>query len=124
MHAYIKESIDQLRKDAIALDPRPPQPSKAAYTPLRDQIIRLVAEMPRELRCRPWSITELVKQLQGRYCRHPHPQMVARELTALGWQRSRVWSTEGRGSRIWHPPINQNRHNNSNAISPNKPKGE
>ena len=113
MHAYVKESIDQLRKEAITLDKRPLKPPVRTYTPLRDQIIGLISEMPSELQDRSWSITELVKQLQGRYRAHPHPQMVARELTALGWQRTRIWTAEGRGSRIWHPPIIKTRINST-----------
>ena len=104
MHAYVKESIAILRAE-VARQGVPPkdQPVKQ-HTPLRNQIIRLMAEMPPELRSRPWSISELVNQLQGRYRAHPHAQLVARELIALGWRRTRLWTSEGRGSRIWHPP--------------------
>lgn len=105
MHAYLKTEIANLYKEATTLDKRPLYSSVIVYTPLRDQIIKLVSEMPSELRQRPWSITELAKQLQGRYRNHPHPQKIAKELIALGWQRSRVWTAEGRGSRIWHPPV-------------------
>ena len=104
MYAYMKESIAQLRDEATRQTVQPILKPVQQYTPLRDQIVRLIAEMPSELRCRPWSITELVRQLRGRYRAHPHPQIVARELTALGWQRTRIWTVEGRGSRIWHPP--------------------
>ena len=106
MYAYMKESIDQLREEVARQTAQPSHNHKPAqqYTPLRDQIIRLVAEMPPDLRCRSWSITELVRQLQGRYRAHPQPQMVARELIALGWRKTRIWASEGRGSRIWHPP--------------------
>lgn len=104
MYAYMKERIAQLRHEATRQTVQPILKPVQQYTPLRDQIVRLLAEMPSELRCRPWSITELVKQLQGRYRAHPHPQMVARELIALGWRKTRIWASEGRGSRIWHPP--------------------
>ena len=105
MHAFVKERIDQLRKEAIILNKRSLKPHVRTYTPLREQIIGLISEMPSELQDRSWSIIELVRQLKGRYRAHPHSQMVARELTALGWQRTRIWTTEGRGSRIWHPPM-------------------
>lgn len=105
MHAYLKTEIAKLCKEATTLDKRPLPSPVTAYTPLREQIIKLVSEMPSELQQRSWSIIELAKQLQGRYRLHPHPQKIAKELIALGWQRTRVWTAEGRGSRIWHPPV-------------------
>lgn len=105
MHAHIKAEIAKLCKEATTLDKRTYPSPVTAYTPLREQIIKLVSEMPPELRQRAWSITEIAKQLNGRYKAHPHPQKIARELIALGWQRTRVWTSEGRGSRIWHPPV-------------------
>ncbi|NDY84430.1 hypothetical protein G3I67_14450 [Orrella sp. NBD-18] len=105
MHAYLKAEIANLCKEASTSDKRSSQSPVYTYTPLRNQIIKLVSEMPPELRQRSWSITELAKQLNGRYKAHPHPQNIAKELMALGWQRTRVWTSEGRGSRIWHPPV-------------------
>ena len=105
MHAHIKAEIAKLCEQASTARAIPSSIQVQRYIPLTEQIHRLINEMPPELRQRSWSIAELAKQLKGRYRAHPHPQQIAKELLALGWYRSRVWTIEGRGSRIWHPPV-------------------
>lgn len=106
MRAYMKEEMAALKAEAERYATiNKLKHAVPAVMPLREQIQRMLGEMPLPQRQRSWSIYELVSQLQGRYRRHPHPQNVARELRALGWTSTRVWSNVGYGKRIWHPPV-------------------
>ena len=106
MRAYMKEKMAALKAEVERYTTihksKHPVP---AVMPLHIQIQRILGEMSQAQSKRSWSIYELVSQLQGRYRQHPHPQHVARELRALGWTSTRVWSSVGYGKRIWHPPV-------------------
>ena len=85
------------------------QPSEptAGFTPLTNQIIALTVHLPPIQLDRPWSIDELLPQLQGRYKQRPATREVAKALTQLGWQQKRCWQKSGLNRRFWYPPHSQ-----------------
>jgi len=71
--------------------------------PLEQQITELMATLPPQVRNRPWSMAELVKQLSGKYRDRPHAQNVGEALRRLGWRRVRLWRDGADGQRVWIP---------------------
>ncbi len=69
--------------------------------PLEDQINALMRSLPPAQRDRPWSVPELVLRLNGRFKARPSRGDVGLALRALGWTRTRDWSPEGGGRRVW-----------------------
>ncbi len=85
------------------------QPIKAdtqqrPFKPLTDQISDLMKSMPPSMLNRPWSMSELVLRLEGKYRDRPHAQQVGDALKVLGWQRVRYWARGYDGVRLWLPP--------------------
>lgn len=74
------------------------------YTPLVQQISALVNSLPSNLVNRPWSMSEFVSRLEGKYKARPHPQKVAEALKILGWKRVRFWRKGYDGVRLWFLP--------------------
>ena len=68
---------------------------------LEDQIMDLMRTLPPPLRERPWSMTELVQRLVGKYRQRPHAQQVGQALRRLGWRRERRWQKGYDGVRVW-----------------------
>jgi hypothetical protein len=81
--------------------------SSSGYTPLTDQIQTLTTPLPDIQRNRPWSVSELLPQLQGRYQNAPASREVAQALTELGWQQKRCWKKSGLNRRFWYPPTQE-----------------
>lgn len=69
--------------------------------PLDDQISDLMLALPPALRNRPWTMAELVPQLNGKYRDRPHASSVGSALRRLGWTRVRLWSHGADGQRVW-----------------------
>jgi transposase len=69
--------------------------------PLDEQISELMRSLPPALRDRPWTMAELVQQLNGRYRDRPHAKQVGDALRRLGWTRIRLWSNGADGQRVW-----------------------
>jgi hypothetical protein len=70
-------------------------------TPLTEQIEALMRSLPPAQRNRPWTMEELVARLHGRYNARPCAGSVGVALRRLGWTRSRDWSQNGDGRRVW-----------------------
>lgn len=71
---------------------------------LADQIAKMINELPPRLVNRPWSMSEFVSRLDGKYKKRPHAQNVATELKKLNWTKMRLWKHGYNGARIWLPP--------------------
>ena len=82
------------------------EPARARI-PLTAQITNLTAPLPDLQRNRPWSVAELIPQLQGRYQDRPASREVAQALTELGWQQKRCWKKSGANRRFWYPPMDE-----------------
>lgn len=72
--------------------------------PLTEQITELMQTTPPQLLNRPWSMTDLVSKLNGKYRDRPHAKQVGVALRVLGWQRVRYWCKGYDGVRLWIPP--------------------
>lgn len=68
---------------------------------LTEQINALMLSLPPAQRGRPWSVDELVARLNGRFKARPSRGDVGLALRALGWTRTRDWTAEGGGRRVW-----------------------
>ena len=106
MRAY----IDQLRKLSEAANEaeqalQTNQPPLNEYLPLSQQISQLLVSLPESQRNREWRIVDLVEKLSGKYREKPHPMKVADQLRRLGWTQRRDYTREGRGARVWVPPL-------------------
>ena len=105
--AFMQNYLEQLNARAeqqshpIKADthPRP-------FKPLTDQITELMKSMPLSMLNRPWSMSEFVLRLEGKYRERPHAQQVGVALKILGWQRVRFWHRGFDGVRLWLPPDN------------------
>ena len=75
--------------------------------PLTDQITDLINSLPSNLANRPWSMSEFVSRLEGKYKARPHPQKIAEALRVLGWKRMRYWEKGFDGARVWLPRKSQ-----------------
>ncbi len=71
---------------------------------LTEQIEELMISLPPQILNRPWSMTELVLRLNGKYRDRPHAQHVGDALRKLGWKRDRYWIKGYDGVRLWIPP--------------------
>jgi hypothetical protein len=69
--------------------------------PLDQQITELMRSLPPVSRDRPWSMSELVQSLDGKYRDRPHGKHVGDALRRLGWTRVRLWSNGADGQRVW-----------------------
>lgn len=72
--------------------------------PLDQQIQEFMRATPPALLQRPWSMSELVARLSGKYRDRPHPQLVGHSLRRLAWTRVRRWDKGFDGTRLWLPP--------------------
>ena len=109
----MKSYIDQLRtdckralhesKDAIRAAERRRMHDTRIHCdiPLVEQIEVLMRSLPPAQRNRPWSMDDLVARLKGRYNARPCAGEIGVALRRLGWTRSRDWSRDGGGRRVW-----------------------
>jgi hypothetical protein len=105
----MKQYIAELRAEAARLNgateqsPRKRQADTRIQceVPLTDQINALMRSLPPAQRDRPWSVAELVARLNGRFKARPSHGDVGVALRALGWTRTRDWSHDGGGRRVW-----------------------
>jgi hypothetical protein len=95
---YLKYLQDYAQQDA--------EPT-AKHASLTEQIQALIAPLPDIQRNRPWSVSELIPQLRGRYQDRPASREVAQALTELGWQQRRCWKKSGLNRRFWYPPTQE-----------------
>ena len=72
--------------------------------PLKEQITELMHTLPPQLLNRPWSMSDLVLKLNGKYRDRPHAKQVGEALKQLGWRRVRYWCKGYDGVRLWIPP--------------------
>lgn len=94
--------VAMLERETIAAHKRARQIQQIKRTqPLDDQILELMRRLPPAIRDRPWSMTELVNQLNGRYRDRPHAKHIGEALRRLGWQRIRLWTNGADGQRVW-----------------------
>lgn len=92
---------NQLKAEEITTKQRP---QAHCSKPLTEQIAELMQSLAPALRDRPWSMTDLVNRLQGKYRERPHAQQVGEALKKLNWQRQRAWAKGFDGVRLWVPP--------------------
>jgi len=101
----MKSYIETLQAAAAKAQKSSPKPVKSAHAgdarPLAEQIEALMASLPPIQRDRPWSMSELVAQLHGRFKARPHPMHIGQALRALGWTQKRDWTRDGGGRRFW-----------------------
>ena len=81
--------------------PRPTAGRIKCAIPLTEQIVALMRSLPPAQRDRPWYMEELLARLQGRYTARPCAGEIGVALRRLGWTRSRDWSLDGDGRRLW-----------------------
>lgn len=99
------------RERLAALEAKPKStPIVAASKPLDQQIVELMRSMAPAARKRPWSIKELVAQLEGKTKARPHASAVGQALRRLGWSRVRPFDASGEGKRLWLPPPSKQLH--------------
>ena len=83
--------------------PSPPSVSKQVKS-LDQQITELMRSLPTHMRERPWSMSELLKRLEGKYRDRPHGQMVGEALLRCGWTKERRYAAGWDGRRVWLAP--------------------
>lgn len=98
-HAEALHSQNQLKNEVVKNKQR-------IVNPLTEQIKELMQSMPPKILNRPWSMTELVLRLDGKYRNRPHAKQVGEALRVLGWRRVRYWCKGYDGVRLWIPPFN------------------
>lgn len=96
MLPHLKESIRRLQEEATAN-----QYNHREYTPLAEQIKRLIAAYPPAALTRVWLMSEFIAKLSGKYRDKPHPQHVATALRESGWESKRLWGSGYAGRRVW-----------------------
>jgi hypothetical protein len=84
--------------------PAPSPPSVSKHVPLDQQITELMRSLPPHMRDRPWSMSELVQRLQGKFRQRPHGQQVGEALLRYGWTKERRYAAGWDGRRVWLPP--------------------
>jgi hypothetical protein len=94
--------LDELRNAAAqaAQSHRAPPPP----VDLDRQIQALMDALPDAVRNRPWSLSELVPRLRGKYNDRPAQRDIAAALHRLGWVQQRRWTRAARNCRVWLPP--------------------
>jgi transposase len=93
------------RERLAALEAKPKSTPVAVAKPLDQQITALLRSLAPAARNRPWSIKELVAQLEGKTAKaRPHASAVGQALRRLGWNRVRPFDASGEGKRLWLPP--------------------
>ncbi len=98
--------IGNLEREAQAVNQLDKQRDLARRTkPLTEQIEELMRSLPPQLRDRPWSMTDLVCRLRGKYRDRPHAQHVGIALRSLSWRSERRWGNGFDGVRVWIPPV-------------------
>lgn len=97
MKPYLRDHINALKREANAVS----RPTNKAYKPLEEQLQELMRFTPPALLARPWSISEFVIQLTGKYRKSPHAQNVAAALLKAGWKPVRLWGSSYLGKRYW-----------------------
>jgi hypothetical protein len=100
LHHYRQELI-AIRESVQRSPDRSADPPTQCNVPLTDQINSLMRSLPPAQRDRPWSVAELVLRLHGRFKARPSHGDVGIALRALGWTRTRDWTAEGGGRRVW-----------------------
>lgn len=106
----MKQYIAELRAEAARLYGAREQSARKCpgdtrihcEVPLTDQITNLMRSLPPAQRDRPWSVAELAARLNGRFKARPSHGDVGVALRALGWTRTRDWTADGGGRRVWH----------------------
>lgn len=98
------EKVEEERKQAKQQETASLQTMHPPVKPLELQLVEYFRTLSQTQTSRPWSLSELIVQLEGKYSDRPHPQQVGEILRKLGWQRRRVYGTQGRGRRYWFPP--------------------
>jgi len=105
--------LNRYRQELIAIREGVQRPSKRpretagriqCTTPLTEQIEALMRSLAPAQRDRPWSMEELLTRLQGRFKTRPSAGDVGIALRKIGWTRSRDWSVNGAGRRVWMAP--------------------
>jgi|688.fasta_scaffold1239487_1 hypothetical protein len=74
------------------------------YVPLKLQIQEIMKSTPQQLLNRPWTMSEFVSRLSGKYRLKPHTQLIGQTLRILGWKSVRYWKHGYNGTRVWLPP--------------------
>lgn len=97
MKPYLRNHIDTLKRSAQAM----PHYTNKTYKPLEKQLEELMRSTPPVLLARPWSMSEFVTRLTGKYRASPHAQNVASALLKAGWKPIRLWGASYLGKRYW-----------------------
>lgn len=93
--------LDRVKQYAPPNGNRYGQTQRKAPTSLEEQISRYMGSLTKAQRDRPWSITELLPHLTGKYKERPATRLVAQALQRLGWEQKRDWTKLGRNRRLW-----------------------
>lgn len=101
--AYAAEQtrLHRLAKESSAQ----PTAHRERAKPLDQQIQEFMRSTPPALLQRPWSMSELVARLSGKYRDRPHSQQVGQSLRRLAWTTVRRWGKGFDGTRLWLPPL-------------------
>lgn len=100
LHHYRQELI-AIRESVQCAPDRPASTRVQCEVPLTEQINALMRSLPPAQRDRPWSVAELVVRLHGRFKARPSCGDVGLALRRLGWTRTRDWTAQGGGRRVW-----------------------
>jgi hypothetical protein len=109
--SYLQDYLEKMRLNAqeinhqVQLKNEATSNSPRQYKPLTDQIIELMKSTPPSLLNRPWTMTEFVARLDGKYRDRPHAQNVGDALRRFGWKSIRHWGKGYNGVRLWIPPV-------------------
>ena len=95
--------LDELRAQTSHATAKP-HATVRPHVPLTEQVASILADTPPIARHRPWSVSEILPRLTGRYRERPATRDVAKALTALGWRQQRCWRKQGANRRFWYPP--------------------
>lgn len=108
--SYVQSYIERLQAHAEVLQSQHHSKSEVTSNaprivkPLTSQIKELMKSMPPKLLNRPWSMSELVLKLDGKYRDRPHAKNVGDALRRTGWKSIRHWGKGYNGVRLWIPP--------------------
>jgi len=97
MKPYLRDHMDTLKRAAQAMS----HSTNKTYKPLVEQLKELMCTTPPALLARPWSMSEFVTRLSGKYRASPHAQNVASALLKAGWKPIRLWGPSYLGKRYW-----------------------
>ncbi len=101
LHKLVEEQ-DKARELAKQQETAALQTMQPSVKLLEQQFFELVRSLNSDQLNRPWTMSEFVMRLKGKYRNRPHPQKISEILKRHNWRRHRTYGINT--GRYWLPP--------------------